>query len=362
MARKKKTSKFSGRTGDSATRRKKEGSQYGYLNLPKGLNVFKEEPSTKKCPVTKLDILPYSVEEKNHPDKAIMPEDNTWYGREFKIHRNIGGENAQVVCLSTINKKCPICIAVAEMRQNEESSKEDIDALKARKRSVYFVIPRDHKELEEKVHIWDISPYLFQDLLDEELLADDDNQRFPDLENGLTLHIRFSEEKFGKNVFAEAARIDFKEREEEIDEAEVEDLPDILTILNILSYEELEAKFLGIEDEEEEKEDDKSEDDKDEDEEEIDENACKACKGTGEASNGDTCKPCDGTGEKKKLSKKDKEKAKRDARKKKEDKDDDDRCPHGHTFGKDYAAKKTKKDCDECDEWEDCFEETEKDD
>jgi len=71
--------------------------------------------------------------------------------------------------------------------------------MKQSHRFLYAVIPIGHKKLDESIHIWDFSKTLFQDKLDQELEENEDYMAFPDLEEGLTLSVRFVEKQLGKN-------------------------------------------------------------------------------------------------------------------------------------------------------------------
>lgn len=257
---KKKTSSFRNKVAKDTQRQKTAGSNYGYLRLPNGVGVLKTDESTKMM----LDFMPYLVSDKKHPD--LDPETETavvgslWYKRPYKVHRNIGSTNDSVVCLSSIGKPCPIC-EFRTKRIKEGAEKEELDALKASQRNLYVVIPKGVKGHEEVPHIWDISQYLFQNLLNDELEENDENAVFPDLEEGLTLKIRFEEKQLGKNKFKEVSRIDFVQRSEPYDEAILEDIPDLDKVLTILSYKELEAKFMEIDPEDSSDDDIEEEDD-----------------------------------------------------------------------------------------------------
>ena len=54
---KRKVSRFRGKVSSDAKRQATAGSSYGYLRLPKGLNVFSPEPGKR----AKFDIIPYRV-------------------------------------------------------------------------------------------------------------------------------------------------------------------------------------------------------------------------------------------------------------------------------------------------------------
>jgi hypothetical protein len=359
--KKPKPSRFSGKVKDNAQKTKSSGASYGYLNLPRGLQVFNPDPDG----TYKLDFMPYIVTEKRHPDGIAVGE--WWYKRPFKAHRQIGGDS--VVCLSSIGKKCPICEARAQMIKDGQDKKET-DALKPSQRNLYIVIPVGEKKLEEKPYIFDISAAMFQNQLAEELESENIPESFPDIEQGVTLKVRFAAKTFGTSKpFPECSRIDAIDREA-YDEDIMEQIPDLDSILNIMTYQELEKKFLEIEDDEDEdldaikktaeekakqrkqrvteseEEDDphspppprtvKKDKPKPPPEPEEDEpETCIACQGSGKNSKGGTCRICKGSGEKP-LPEKGSVK----------------QCTFGHIFGTDCEKFDS---CDDCDDWDACI-------
>ena len=284
MAKKKKMRGFKGKVGRN-TEKQNRGSQFGHLNLPKGLNVFKEEPGSR----IKLDIIPYQVTSKVHLDRdeeyEIAVPGTLWYKHPYYLHRNIGANNESVVCPKSMNQTCPICEYRSQlMKEGAKWDDDTVKALKPSMRNLYVVIPKDNKKYDEVPHIWDISQFLFQEKLNEEIQEDERYETFPDLEEGYTLRIRFSEEQLGSNKFADTSRIDFIEREKGYDEDILEDVPNLDEILIIPSTKAIEALFFGglteeeaeAEAEEEVYDDEEIEDevgdkDFDEDEEDFDE-------------------------------------------------------------------------------------------
>lgn len=243
---KKKRSSFKNKVRRDAERQKSASSNYGYLILPNGVSVFSPEPGSR----VKLDIIPYEVTDANHPDKyedeQIATVGELWYKRPFRIHRNIGTANDAVVCPRSFGKPCPIC-EYREKLLKEGADKEETNALRPSQRNLYVVIPQGVKGMEEKPHIWDMSQYLFQNLLNTELEEDEDNGVFPDLEDGKTLKIRFDSSQIaGGRAFAEASRIDFATRRKPYDESILDIIPKLDEVLKVLSYKELEAKFLEL--------------------------------------------------------------------------------------------------------------------
>lgn len=384
-----KKSSFRGKVGANAQKQKTSGAAYGYLNLPKGVNVFTPEPGGRHS----FDIMPYVVTNSRHPDRdedlEIAVKGSLWWKLPFKTHRNIGATNETVVCPSSVGKRCPICEYRA-LQIKEGAEKETTDALKTSQRNLYIIIPKKDKKYEEKPHIWDVSQFLFQNLLTDELEENEEYEVFPDLEEGLTLRVRFDSKTIGSSKpFAEASRIDFEERKKGYNDAILDEIPSLDEVLNILSAKELEAKLFEIdpvedepepeeeerparkarkpepeeeeeerpkkrkkvepEEEEEEPEPPKRRARKPEPEPEEEEEpeppkkskklepakrrsiiACIACEGTGKNSKGGPCRACGGTGERQNKNK----------------------CPHGFKFGIDTEEHD---ECFECDEWDACM-------
>ncbi len=354
MAKKKRHSRFKGAVSKEAHEQKQERKGYGYLKLPEGTDIFKVEPTDRRL---SIDIMPYIITESRHPsrdddsDRAQVGDE--WYKRPFSVHRNVGGDNESVVCPTSIGKKCPICeYRTKQIQQGED--KAETDTLRPSKRNLYVVIPKDHKKYEEKPYIFDSSQYLFQRLLNDELEDKPECEIFPDLEEGLTIRVRFEEQSIGKQSFAQANRIDFKEREKAYDEDIREDIPDLDATLIILSYKELKAKFY----QEEEEDEGKSE------KEEVP-SSRKKKKAEREVENDedeDDDKDGDEDDNKKEQSR---HKKKRKSKEDEDNEDDDDndadskeKCPHGHKFGVDTEEYD---DCDDCKLWKKCVEKKEED-
>ena len=368
MAKKttRKKRKFKGAVARNAQKQAR-GSKFSYLNLPKSVSEFKEEPGSR----VNLDILPYEVTMPNHPDRddeyEIAVPGGLWYKRPFWIHRNIGPDNMTIVCPSSEGKKCPICQYRANLlKEGAEWDDDSVRALKASMRNLYWVIPKGSKKYDEEPHVWDISQFLFQEKLNEEIQESEEYETFPDLEDGYTLRIRFSEESFGKNKFADTSRIDFKERTEAYPESILDKIPSLDDLLEIKSYKAIEAIFFGglspdeaeeaeAEEDtcwddieppwEEESEEDNDEEDEyngDEEDEYDDEDD-----GEDEEEPEPTPKKNTKKGSKSGMGRKPPKKTK-----------SKDKCPYGYAFGTDCEEYD---ECDECDLWEECLDASEAD-
>jgi len=232
----------------TAEKAKNETTGFGYLDLPHGIPIFSPKPGSRVL----IDILPYQVTVEKHPDRddenEIAVPGTYWYRRPFKIHRNIGPEKSTVICPTSFGKKCPICEYRAKLFR-EGAEKSETDVLKTSKRILYVIIPIGNKDFDEKIHIWDMSHYLFQDLLDDELNEDPDMAAFPDLEEGYTLKIRFDSDSFGGGKpFAKASRIDFLERDAVYEDDILSKVPKLDEILHEISYDELTKLFFELDD------------------------------------------------------------------------------------------------------------------
>jgi hypothetical protein len=355
MSKKQRKSPFRGKVAADAHKQKTRASSYGYLNLPKGISIFNEKPGSR----INLDFLPYEITDPNHPDKDVEREmaqqGDLWYKRPFKIHRNIGVDNDSVVCLSSIGKKCPIC-EYRKKLMNQGADKKDTDLLRPQLRNLYIVIPLS-KDYDDVPHIWDISQHNFQNLLNEELEEDPDYEVFPDIEEGLTLRVRFDEEVFNKNVYAKASRIDFNTREEQYDESILEDVPNLDEALKIYDYNQLEHLFL---DGEIEKSDDTVIDDTprsrkrhsrqtstkkaDEDAEVVVEEDPEPKR---TVKRGMTVRDRENL----EVVIAEEEQTKRPVRSRRQKSDDKNRCPNGHVFGEDIDQFD---DCEGCEVYDDC--------
>ena len=236
---------FRGNVINTAEKREQARSSFGYLNLPKGVKSFSVAEGTRK--VT-LDIIPYVVTDPKHPDNLINPNvaqvGDLWYKRPVKIHRSVGADNESIICPKSIGKSCPICdYQKKRFADGADSKSDEMKELYAKSRSIYAIIPQGVEEYEDEVIcVWDMSEFLFENILIEELRDDPDSEIFPSLEEGKSLEVTFKWEEFGKNKYPKARKIEFVDRDP-YDESILDEVPNLDTIFKVLSYKEIEAKF-----------------------------------------------------------------------------------------------------------------------
>lgn len=408
-----KSSSFKDKVAADSQRQKSQSRSYGYLLVPKGVEIYKEEEGRRL-----LDILPYLISDEKHrdrkDDREIAIPGSLWYKKPFCIHRNIGSEGDAIICPTSFGLPCPIC-KHRSMRRKEGAEQNELKALRKSERNLYCVVPLGSKKYEEEPHIWDISQFGFQDELNAEIEEDPEYGRFAELEDGLTLRCRFTKEMIGKNEFIKCSRIDFEKRDQDYNEKILKKVPDLDKCLLLLSYKEIEVKFFEEEpvDEDEDhprhhhkkdKDDDEDEQPRkhhrDEDEDDDDKPRHKSKdddkddeKPHRKSRDEDDDEPVrrrkkdDDDDDKPARKSKDdddenaeKEKARRDRQKRLRDEDDDDKpnrkskdeddddrpskksskgeggkCPYGHVFGKDCDKPEFHKDCDKCDDWDACY-------
>jgi hypothetical protein len=238
---------------------KRSHKKSGYLKLPEGIKKFEIAEDTRKL---RLDFLPYEVTSEKHPDrdndqKRAIPG-SLWYKLPFKTHRGVGADSSTVVCLRSFGKKCPICEAV-EARLKKGAEWDDVKEIAAKERNLYVVVPIDSEKFDEVPHIWDMSQFLFQDLLNDTLKEDEDMGIFPDLEEGKTLELKFRWKKFGKRKFPETTDITFHDRDP-YKEKIMKDVPSLDEVLIVHTYGELQEMFFSLGDEPEADVDDSDDD------------------------------------------------------------------------------------------------------
>lgn len=320
------------------------------------LNISGVEFWRPKKGTALFDIIPYEVTIKNHP--AGIKVGDLYQQLAYKVHYGVGSDDKTVTCPTSVGKPCPICSRRAELYKDPNASEEEIADLKAKDRVVFNVI--DLNDEAKGIQIFDFSPHLFANKMYEEIeAADGEFESVFDLDAGFTIKARFTEKKLGKNVFVEASRVDFEERDPYDDDI-VEDAVDLDTALNILDYKTIEALFLDLDpevkDETEEEEETppprtrgargqrQSEPEPEEEEEapEPPKRSRKKAEPEPDPEEEDEPAPPPRTR---------RGKTPEPEPEPEEDVDDDEQCPHGLKFGLDCEQDDR---CDQCDIWEDC--------
>jgi len=283
-------------------------SAFKWSELDQEVKFFKPKEN-----VNLINIIPFEVKSKKHPlvlsgDMEIGDID---YVMDIYLHRSVGPADKEVVCLKkNYGKACPICEEAEKFRKAGKD--DEYDALKPSRRVLYNVV--DLKAVDD-ILVFKVSHHLFEKELIEEARSqsgDGEIVYFSDIEEGSAIKFRRKMDKFKKTEFMKYKSFEFKEREEELDEDLIDEAISFDEIMEVLSYSEIQNVLYG---EDEDTEGETENDDDSEDTEEEDE------------------KP-----KKKKAQKKKAKKVKAG-----------DKCPHGHSFGKDTDQHE---ECDDCELWE----------
>ncbi len=317
----------------------------GWLNIPDGMKEWAPEKKGNYL----IDIVPYEVTTNHHPDD--IEQGVLWYKHPFQIHHGVGVKDESLICPESVGKPCPICEERAKLAQDWDNNEDRIRAIQAQRHTAYNILNPDD---EDSIAIFVISKGKFPSVLETELdEGPEENLNFYDVtDEGKTIKARFSKASFKGRDYLECTRIDFRDRGE-LDEDEIlEKTIDLSEIFNVPSYDQLKAKFLELDDfeDEEEEEDDEVEDIEDEEEEEEepedeDEEEEEEEEPEEEEDDEPEEKP------KKKATPKVKKKTKKKAKKKKSS---GNKCPiDGGEFGETLDEFE---ECETCDLFEDCEE------
>ena len=211
------------------------------LQLPEEFKDMKFFKPSKE--VHTLDVIGYVVTDPKNPE-GIEPG-YMWHSRRYYIHRNIGAEDSNYVCLAkTFGVKCPICEFAKQGKNTGALDRDQLTALRPKERALFCVIDKDDKE--EKVQLLDVSHHLFGKMLDKELTDSDDPDvwKFFEPDSGISLRCRFAKEQFQGKDFFKCDRIDFKNRKDDYPDSIVDEVPPLDEVFIRLSYEQLEEIFV----------------------------------------------------------------------------------------------------------------------
>lgn len=270
---------------DRAEKRALEGGS-SMLNLPEGTKFLKIK---EECTKT-LTIVPYEAKmDSPYAKKGEIVTERTYF-----VHRNVGPDESRYICArKTFGKACPICDYRAKLAKKSGTDEETLKSLEPQERQLFRVI--DKKKPEDGIQILDMSYYCFGKLLDARVRSDGEDGEKMGWENygsldtdGFDLRVTFEEKSMGKGsgTFIAAYSIDFISRKKALDDALIDEGPNLDKILKCEEYETLKDIFLGKGDDDDAddtpskpaKKPKKSSEDDDEDDEEEEEAPAKKSK------------------------------------------------------------------------------------
>jgi hypothetical protein len=205
-----------------------------------GVDSFKPEEGYNE-----FDIVPYIIQDEKHPGgkEDIGYED---WCLIFGIHYGVGPKNGSVICPQrTYKKPCPIC----EEKERQKAAGADaktLGQLNASLRVAYNVVPKDLKDVRLFITSYANFHREMKDKL--QVLSDPTKGTIvpADLDEGATVKFRGSKKFFAGKEFLEFKDFEFIDRDP-IDEEILDRAIPLEKLMNVLSYEEIEALFFGNE-------------------------------------------------------------------------------------------------------------------
>lgn len=211
--------------------------------------------------INKIEILPYIPHSNKHPllAKGQLKKGDPDYNLDVFVHRNVGANNATIVCTKrNYGQACPLCEEADRLWNGGD--KDNAKKLFAQRRVFYNII--NTIEQDKGVQLYEAAPKTFQDKLEAAQNAadsDPDIQEvaprafFADPKNGLSVKITGAQETFNNNKFIDVSSVVLSPRKIDVTPYldKVVQLEDFLTIK---SYDELADLMAGVPTDDEEQE------------------------------------------------------------------------------------------------------------
>jgi len=213
----------------------------GFTDFIKNVNGL-EKWKPQKGP-NRIDIIPYNLS-KSHPlvINGQAEEGDTLYNLEVYVHKNVGPNGSNYVCLNQFGKRCPLCEESKRLRDIDNKQSTELFA----KRRVIYLL---HDLQNDKYGWWDTGFKSVQQRLNaQEQFETDENGgkvNVYDWENGRTIRFVGTEKQFNGKNFIEPDGFNFVQRKPLSDEV-LSHSVDLSTYLNIPSEETLEKILSGV--------------------------------------------------------------------------------------------------------------------
>lgn len=231
-----------------------------------------------------FNIIPYIIKSDKHP---LVVQGKTTVGKSHYMldiwtHNGVGPDESSVVCLKKngYNKSCPVCDAYEELIANadDDNAKKAANRIKAKRRAYMNIQLVEDGEYSDEVLLWNAGHYRFmaEGILQEANACRDGGAplAFSHPTKGKVIKIRTGHSALSKKDVT-VERVDFLDREEEIEDSIFEQAISFDECLVIYTPEQIEAIMEGEEishvskntddeDEDQDTEDTDTEDDTDE--------------------------------------------------------------------------------------------------
>jgi len=157
-----------------------------------------------------LDVIPW-ISSENHPN---YPKGKPVYKVEIWVHKHVGPEKGDYICLRNYGEDCPLCDAKSEEMAKDNPRKKVVEALKGSQRCLYNVVVYTDNQEQNGVQIWEASSYLAEGPFKETAKNKRTGERIPysDPDRGKTITFTIA----GKNKGKKLTGIVFEDRPEPI--------------------------------------------------------------------------------------------------------------------------------------------------
>lgn len=239
---------------------KGKGGKFQFLDTSKaGITAIKYKEDGDYA----LDIMPFKIGTKHHPDVAegradIGDED---YMLQLYVHYGVGPSKTNVICPESFGKTCPLCNHVKEVQQQYGRNSPEGDAAYKKfgrsSKAFFYVVDPDSKD--KQIQLFETSVKNFQKEMWEE--AQHQGKKigisyipFADFPKGHTVEFRVTMEKNGgvTQPFPKFKSFAFKARTGKEYPADfLDDLPGLDELMILRTAQEIEALMSGGDDDDE---------------------------------------------------------------------------------------------------------------
>ena len=194
-----------------------------------------------------IDVVPFNATE-NNPLVIAGKADvgDPMYSLDYFVHRSVGPNNANVVCLTQYGEDCPLCREAKRLKElGGEDNEKKAQKLNAKRRVVYVV----HDLKTGKYGYWDTGYKSVEEpIMNRARMTKNPNTQAPanvfDWQEGMSIRFLGTKKKFEGKEYNEPSTFDFEPREPLSDEVLSHSI-DLATVIKKTSAEDMEKLISG---------------------------------------------------------------------------------------------------------------------
>ena len=146
------------------------GNQYGGASYKSTFDISKVgDGKLEKYKIREgknlIDVIPFNAGP-NHPLVATgqCQEGDTMYSLDYFVHKDIGGQGNNFICLKQYGKQCPCCDESMRLyKEGTADSKKKGTAVRSKRRCIYLV----HDLIDNKFYYFDVAWFGFEKHINE---------------------------------------------------------------------------------------------------------------------------------------------------------------------------------------------------